>query len=172
MLAQRAKQVIVLSHDPYFLHDIAEHMAPDILKSIQISHFATQGRIQEWHPSDECLDQHAKDHRLILRYVEMGEGEPATVRAALRSLLENYLYMRLPDQFPGNTTLGDMIGAIRTSAPDDPKAPAKVLLDKLTAINDYSVGAHHRARTPGSLDSNELKAFAISTLRLVRGFSS
>jgi wobble nucleotide-excising tRNase len=172
MLAHRAKQVIVLSHDQYFLHDVAEHIPPDLLKTIQIAHFGPQSNIREWHPSEECLEQHAKDHRLILRYSETGEDNFLQVRAALRSLLENYLYMRLPDQFPGKATLGDMIGAIRAAAPGDSKAPAQTLLEELTAINDYSVGAHHRTRIPETQDTNELKAFCNRTLQLVRGFSA
>jgi wobble nucleotide-excising tRNase len=174
MLVGRAQQVIVLSHDPYFLRDLAEDMPAGDVNTLQIAHFGTVSRIQEWNPTDECLEQHAKDHKALLRYQEKGEGEPGDLRARLRRLLENYLYMRLPDQFPGNTTLGGMIEAIRSATPSDPRAAAQGILSELEAINGYSVGEHHRARG-GALeviDSNELGTFVRRTLKLVRGIAA
>jgi len=93
------------------------------------------------------------------------------VRARLRPLLENYLFMRPPDQFPNNTTLGDMIAGIRGAPEGDPKAPAKALLDQLVAINDYSIGIHHRPRPGDEIDTNELRSFVSQSLNLVRGFT-
>jgi wobble nucleotide-excising tRNase len=170
-LARVAKQVVVLSHDPHFLKDIASEMPIADTKTLQIAHFGATSLIEEWSTSDECLEQHAKDHKTLLQFRDSGLGNPDDVRARIRPLLENYLFMKLPDQFPENTTLGGMIGTIRQAEPTDPKAAAQSLLSELEPINEYALATHHRARSQSvQTDSVELRAFVVRALRLVRGF--
>ncbi len=92
---------------------------------------------------------------------------------AIRPLFEKYLRLKLPNEFPDNEWLGDFIKRIRDSAPTDAIAAAKVILDEVEAINDYSKRYHHNTNAQSEsepVDSNELAAFVGRTLKLVGGF--
>jgi hypothetical protein len=95
------------------------------------------------------------------------------VARAIRPVLEGHLRQAVPDGFHGMNMLGDMVAAIRGSAPGDPINRFAAVVDELDLINRYARVFHHPpgVQTPmPHIDGEELKGFTRRTLRVVGGF--
>lgn len=172
-LAKKSLQTLVLSHDPHFLRDLWGSAHGTIPKSLQLSRMGDGTNISEWDIENETRGDYEKTHRELWNFVHRGEGDPKSVARAIRPLFEKYLRLKLPNEFPDNEWLGELIKRIRNSAPTDAIAAAKVILDEVEAINDYSKRYHHNTNAQSeseTVDSNELAAFVDRTLKLVGGF--
>ena len=172
-LAKKSLQTLVLSHDPHFLRDLWDSAHLITPKALQFSRIGDGTNISEWDIESETRGDYEKTHRELWNFLHRGEGDPKSVARAIRPLFEKYLRLKLPNEFPDNEWLGDFIKRIRDSAPTDAIAAAKVILDEVEAINDYSKRYHHNTNAQSEsepVDSNELAAFVGRTLKLVGGF--
>lgn len=172
-LAKKSLQTLVLSHDPHFLRDLWDSAHGITPKALQLSRIGDGTNISEWDIESETRGDYEKTHRELWSFLHRGEGDPKSVARAIRPLFEKYLRLKLPNEFPDNEWLGDFIKRIRDSAPTDAIAVAKVILDEVEAINDYSKRYHHNTNAQSEsepVDSNELAAFVGRTLKLVGGF--
>lgn len=172
-LAKKSLQTLVLSHDPMFLRDLWDSGHGTTLKALQLSRIGDGTNISEWDIESATRGDYEKTHRELWNFLHRGEGDPKSVARAIRPLFEKYLRLKLPNEFPDTEWLGDFIKRIRESAPTDPIAAAKVILEEVEAINDYSKRYHHNTNAQSEsepVDSNELAAFVERTLKLVGGF--
>ena len=90
-----------------------------------------------------------------------------------KPLLEEFLRLKLPQAFSDTEWLGDFIRKIRNAQDSDPVAAAKVILEKVELINEYSKRYHHSSNPAADteiVDDAELSNFAKQTLDLVGGF--
>lgn len=171
-LAEECDQVIVLSHDPYFLNALELETQAIGMARLQTS---AVGRTVEISPCDlgaiiGC--PLAADRARLSAYVSAGQGTPIDVARAIRPVLEGYLRQAEPAAFNGMNMLGDMIGAIRAAAPGDGIHRFAQYVDELDQINRYARAFHHppdpNAPMP-QIDSEELKGYAMRTLHFVGG---
>lgn len=171
VLADRAAQVVLLSHDKYFLNDMRSPLRGKDFKFIQVAHFPHAALIEPCDIQRECASESARDHETLLEFSERRVGDPRTVRERLRPFIEGYLRFRLPDQFSDTDSLGTMIEKITSAAASDPKSAAQGLLPRLAAINEYSIPRQHAQMTPGDTSgADEVATCAEDALSIVRGF--
>lgn len=172
-LAKKTTQTMVLSHDPLFLRDLWDSSHGKTLKALQLSRFGDGTNISEWDIVNETRGDYEKTHREMWDFLHHSEGDPKGVARSIRPLLEKYLRLKLPNEFPDGEWLGDFINRIRDSAPTDAIAAAKVILHEVEAINDYSKRYHHNTNAQSeseAVDTTELSTFVERTLKLVGGF--
>lgn len=166
------KQMILLSHDPFFLNLVHSKLPKAERHCMQLSRVpANYTTLEEWDVEKETQDGYFKDHAALSSYLLNGAKDLIDIARKIRPVLEGYLRYRFPNQFPANEWLGDMIGRIRSDGSSHAMFPA---LPELTEINDYSKKYHHETN-PGKADNEplndgELQSYARRTLDIAGGY--
>jgi wobble nucleotide-excising tRNase len=165
-------QLILLSHDPFFLELVYSKLPNAQRHSLQLSRAPGNATtMEEWDVEKETQDGYFKDHAALSSYLLNGAKDLIDIARKIRPVLEGYHRYRFPHQFPDNEWLGEMIKRIRDSAGAHPMHPA---LEELESINDYSKKYHHETN-PGKADNElindgELQGYAKRTLAIVGGY--
>jgi wobble nucleotide-excising tRNase len=173
-LAQEANQVIVLSHDPYFL-SLLWNECPNRdqnVKALQMSKAGNTTVLGEWDVEAETQSTYMKDHSTLLAFYRDRIGDLRSVARTIRPFLEGLLRVRFPGHFQPNEWLGDFIGKIRDAECTSGLQHAKQDLNELEAINAYSKKYHHQQNANADsepINDDELHGFVKRTLRLVGG---
>lgn len=170
-LAKKARQVVVLSHDPRFLKLVWDELPAGDRKALQLTEL---GGVMEWDIESEVLEEYYMNFTTLWKYCEYREGNPADVVKTMRVLLEQYLRWKLPRQFDAKGWLGDYLKAIGEAEPGTTIAQAQCILEELEELKDYAKRYHHPqdgATTSGQLvDGDELATFGKRALELVQKF--
>lgn len=175
-IAKMAKQVFLLSHDPYFLKLVSENFPGNITKLFKINTQNPQANtISLWNMSADTQSSYFRDFETLNCFLVGNETiDNRAVARCIRPLLEANLRVRFPDFFYENEWLGQFIEKIRNTSREDtdhPLAPMLTRLEELSAINDYSKKYHHD-QNPGAstelISPTELRVYAQRTLNLIR----
>ena len=177
-LASQAKQVIVLSHEAYFLREIWELVAGGETKTLQV---VRQGHddsgLAEWNIEAETSGDYYRNYYTMEDYLE-GKfvGDLRNVARCIRPILEANLRLRFPGAFPRNQWLGGFLEAIRTTTPPNPLVKMLPFLNELSDINSFSKHFHHDQNPGGAnthpITDGELKPFVETTIRVISGVFS
>ncbi|MDG5467273.1 AAA family ATPase [Deltaproteobacteria bacterium IMCC39524] len=175
-MGQKAKQVIVFSHDPLFLHNVNQRIAG--LGGCSKLQLTSAGQdapstINQWDIDEEIKAGYFKDHEALVEYARMRSGDPKEIKSKTRTVLESWFKYRFPGQFQETDTLGGMIRKIESADVDSPLAHVSELVADLNSLNEYSRESHHGlAGEPDTtpIDENELSAYVGQTLSIVGGY--
>lgn len=171
---EKSEQVIVLSHDPYFLKAVCDNTSALVPKKLKIfrSNRSTSS-ISEWDVDKEVSSQYFRDYFALADYLEKGfDGDIVSIARRIRPLLEGNLRMRFPREFKNNEWLGDFIEKIREAKTGEVLDLLKDNLKTLTDINDYSKRFHHDKDSTiysESTSEAELRSYVKQTLDLISG---
>ena len=168
MISNKAKQVIVLSNEPFFLRMIWEnaHNA----KTLHIPRRGQQSAIEEWDIATATQSDYFRNYLDLDEYLEHGEGEPRKVAKCIRLVLEGNLRVRFPKEFTANEWLRAFIDKIRDAKPGDPLEILQDNVDEIAAINDYSKKYHHQQNPDADtepINETELGTYVERTLRVI-----
>jgi wobble nucleotide-excising tRNase len=172
LLAQKCRQVIVLSHDAAFAREVWDNL-PKPKAALQIQRQGKDSVLVEWDIVRETQSDYFKHCDLLRAFVD-GDAVPdkRSVAIALRLVLEGNLRMRFPGHFGADKWLGNFIESIRDAAPTDFLAGMKSRLQELSELNQYSKNFHHD-QNPGAANvpivDAELRTFAMRTLDFLAG---
>lgn len=170
---QKAKQVILFSHDPRFLKIVWDGVDKTLSKPLQLCRLGQHSTINEWDIEEATRDEYHKNHSILSDYCNNGNGDKKKVATTIRPLLEQYFRFNFPGQFSETEWLGDFIRKIREAQIGTPLAAAQPILEELDAVNDYSKKYHHDtnpANEQEQIDDTELQSYAKRSLELVGGF--
>jgi len=173
-LASKARQVIVLSHDPYFLKSIRDaHSDRADIKTLQLCLAGNGTVITAWDIEAETQSTYIKDYNVLLDFYRDRKGNPLDVARSIRPFIEGMLRAHFPGHFKENEWLGDFIKTIRNASDTDGLSHAKADVEEIEAINDYCKKYHHAQNVydNSDIDTEELYSFVRRTLRLVGGCS-
>lgn len=173
-LSESAKQVVVLSHDPFFLKLLFDECpsAATNVKTLQMSRAGDTTVIGEWDIQVETQTSYMKDFSALLGFYREMKGEPRSIARTIRPFLEGLLRAHFPGHFQQNEWLGDFISKIRAADATSGLQHAKADLDELDAINSYSKKYHHQQNANADsepINDEELHGYVKRTLRLVGG---
>jgi wobble nucleotide-excising tRNase len=114
-LAIKCKQLIVLSHDAYFVRQLRDSLrdqrppiTPRILEITRVENGYSAFR--DCNLDEICESDYYRHHRLVAEYA--GGSSSANIRdvaKAIRPLLEGYLHRRFPEHIPRNLMFGKII---------------------------------------------------------------
>lgn len=175
-LVGRAKQVVVLSHDPYFLRRIWDDVAPTDRKALHVHRIGMKdSTMAEWDIVNATRSEYFQDYFALHDFLAKGPtGDRRDLARKLRVLLEENLRMRFPDVFRSGHWLGDFLQTVRNAKDGDVVHPMQKHLPELDALNDYSKKYHH-AHNPGAstepITDAELVNYVGRTLEFLRGQS-
>ena len=170
------KQVVVMSHDPHFLKLIWDNHNSASTRTLQLSRVRRdEATIAEWDIEAATRSGYAQDYFNLQAYVHRSQGQPRDVARKIRPVLEGYLRVRFPSEFPEGQWLGQLIEKIRGASAGSPlESMHGQPLDELANINDFSKPFHHETN-PSGYDAavpneDELATFCEKTIRYIGGF--
>lgn len=158
-----AAQIIVLSHDKFFLDTVRSLIHGASCMPFQISASGAGSSIEPWDIEREVKEGYLQDHMRLQDFADGQCGDARDMRMVMRPLLERYIRYRFPNQIHEGKWLGDMLATIRADS-GHPLAPQ---YNELDDINGYTAPFHHDPNTPFAED--EVRAYAQRTLTIVGG---
>lgn len=158
-----AAQVIVLSHDKFFLDAVRSLIHGATCTPFQISASASGSSIELWDIEREVKEGYLQDHMRLQDFAEGHSGDARDMRMVMRPLLESYIRYRFPNQILEGKWLGDMLATIRADAAH----PLMPQYNDLDDINGYTAPFHHDPNAP--FDDDEVRAYAQRTVTIVGG---
>lgn len=162
-VGEAASQVIVLSHDKYFLQAVSDAAKTKKCETFQISSAKKNSSIEAWDMEREVKDGYLRAHMDMLDFHNGHAGSPSEMRLKMRPLLEDYIRYRFPNQIPDGKWLGDMLGVIAA----DTSHPLASLYNEIDDINSFTAPHHHNTNTP--FNDDEVKSYVSRTLAIVGG---
>jgi wobble nucleotide-excising tRNase len=177
-LMPRTAQLIVMSHDAYFLREVWELTAAEDTKTLCIAREGRHdSRIAEWNIETETSGEYYQNYYRLEEYLEgRFTGDLRDVARCIRPLLEANLRLRFPGVFPKTGWLGTFLEMIRDAPPTSPLRSLQPCLSELSEINNYSKDFHHDRNPTGAsthpITDGELKPFVDQTILMIgSGFS-
>ncbi len=162
-IANKAKQIIVLSHDAFFLKMLEEKFKKP--KTLCIIREDDTSVIREWDIKSAVISQYFKDYEKIRLFIEKGETAVSIpeVARAIRPVIEANLRMRYPEDFLQKEWLGDFIKKVTISGTNSNLSEIKKKIDELHAINDFSKKFHHDTEASPEANLSNLKEETLTT---------
>lgn len=174
-LGSKAAQLIMLSHDLYFLRDLKDDATPKSGPGPKTLGFK---RIKNGYTDftsldldKECEADYYRNHRLLSEFsAGTGAADARTVAKAIRPMLEGYLHRRFPGRVSRRRLFGEIVADAVSAKSPDPLTYLQTCVEELNEINTYAGQFHHD--TNAAADSvpvvdAEVKAYAERALQLV-----
>lgn len=159
----KAAQVILLSHDKFFLDAVRGMIHGVTCTPLQISASAGGSSIEPWDIEREVKEGYLHDHMRLQDFAEGRSGDARDMRTVMRPLLEKYIRHRFPNQILEGKWLGDMLAIIRA----DTAHPLTPQYSDLDDINNYTAAFHHDPNT--TFVEDEVRTYAQRTIAIVGG---
>jgi wobble nucleotide-excising tRNase len=161
-------QIIVLSHDPSFLHLIWDRIAPAERKTLWLARVGEENTtIVEWDIERAVQARYRADIDTLQRYLSDAEGEPLDVIRKIRPVLEGYCRTMCPTQFSERDMMGVIVDGIRGAGAGHALFG---IADDLDELNIYCRPyMHGEGPNPAAepIDNAELEGYARRALLLV-----
>jgi wobble nucleotide-excising tRNase len=177
-LAQKCHQMIILSHDPYFLRELCECLIK--VKPTPINPTIMQIDCAKDNYSafkinccldDICESDYYRHHKIVSHFVDGESGvDSRDIAKAIRPLLEGYYRRRFPCRILKTYTLGKIIREIRNAVDDDILMNLKRILPELSEICEYADPYMHDTNSDADtqpIDDGELRTIAVRSLDLI-----
>lgn len=142
-LAQRAAQVIVLSHSKGFLCRIWEGTDRTQRSAIRVQRDATGSAIAAWDVEQDSVTEHDRRHAALREYRRAGGNNSREVAEAIRPVLEAFLRVAYPEQFPPGTLLGHFRERCRQRVGTPQEILGQQPLQELHDLVEYANKFHH-----------------------------
>jgi len=161
-------QVVVLSHDPSFLHLLWERLVPANRKSLCMARVGEENTtIVEWDIDRAVQARYRADIDTLQRFFSDGDGDRRDVIQKIRPVLEAYCRNIYPTLFGEQEMMGSIVGKIRDAGAAHPLSS---IVDDLDELNIYCRRYHHGENPNAAtepVDDAELQGYVRRTLRNV-----
>jgi wobble nucleotide-excising tRNase len=142
-LAERAGQVIVLSHDKRFLCRIWNGMDPTLRSALEIVRDGDGSTIRPWSVDEDSITEHDRRHSRLRAYVDSSTGEPREIARDIRPHLEAFLRVACPEHFRPGTLLGPFLGLCRQQCGRPNQILDQAATRELGELTEYANRFHH-----------------------------
>lgn len=162
-------QVVVMSHDRRFLHDIWGFPLPtDQRKALQLTRYGQRHSvITEWDIDSDSESEDATNRRSLIAFYSRNQGQPRDVIQKIRPVVETHMRRLGGPQLDGVQGLGNMIQRIRDSGTPQPLVD---VLPDCEGLNTYTRRYMHGENPNAAserVSDEELHNFVRQTLELV-----
>ncbi|MFY9558604.1 MAG: AAA family ATPase [Terriglobales bacterium] len=168
---QECGQVIVLSHDPYFLKRVWDRLyTPADRKCLEMARIGkTNTTICEWDVEKATQDHYKADRNALTNYYVASEGQPRDVVQKIRPVLETYSKNLGGGTLTESDTLGSIVVKIRNAGAGHQLFP---LCDDLEELNEYTKRYHHGENPQAAIEpisDTELQGYVRRALEMTGG---
>ena len=166
-------QVVILSHDKEFLRLFwRSKECKDNRAAMQILRAGDSSGISEWEIEEDMAKEHLKKYKIVRGYIKIQEpGKEHEVGSCLRCILENFIEISYPMDYPAEEPLGHFLKRCRDHAQNgcEPILSCEET-HELAELLDYANKFHHKSESGGSHDhlpinDQELAKFCSRTLK-------
>lgn len=173
--ASRARQVIVMSHEPGFLYEIwkkceQENIPTNALVIQRVN--SKDSSITSWNIEKENLEEYIKLYYEMDCYLEKGatsDSECRLIADHIRILLEHHLKYKFPKEFMECKMLGVILHKVQLSTSVDVISALKPYQKELSEINDYALRYHHPTDSSEPINDGELKTWVTRAMNIIHG---
>lgn len=172
LLLARVQQVIVLSHFKPYLCEVWKGANINERSAFLVRRDGQGSSIAEWDVREDCITEHDKNHALVAEFVRTGnpqlERQAAT---ALRPMLEAFLRVAYPEDFPPSTLIGTFLNRCQQRLSQVNQLLDQASVIELRALKDYGNNFHHDANPAWqtqAINSQELTGFCQRVLQFTR----
>jgi wobble nucleotide-excising tRNase len=173
-LAQRASQVIVLSHSKPFLCGLWEGTDSSVRAALEVGRDATGSSLLAWNVTDDAITEHDRRHATLGGFVDSGAGDKRGVASDIRPHLEAFLRVACPESFPPGTLLGPFLNVCRQRLGAAGQILGSTAIQELAELVEYANKFHHDtnpAWETEDINSGELNGYVKRTLKFTRPLS-
>lgn len=167
-LKGRVKQIIVLSHEKPFLCGLWEAASRIGRAALMVVRDGDGSTIGTWNVTEDCITEHDRRHKMVSEFLTSYSSLlERNVAVALRHILEAFLRVAYPEEFPPGASLGQFVERCRTRHGQLNQILSQSDTQELRAILDYANKFHHDtnpAYETEQINDTELEAFARRTL--------
>ena len=171
-LSQTCAQVIVLSHDAHFLHDVHEAIggAGHVCAVHRIGFHGHDVAFSTIDLAVECQNPHLRRYKLVADFLH---GPPPhdleKVASALRIFVEGFYKLRFPNDVHHSANLGVIRAAIAAAQPGTPLGRLAHLLEPLARFDNFTSHDHHfDPNDAGTVQlQEELRRYAFAAMSLI-----
>jgi wobble nucleotide-excising tRNase len=142
-LAEKAGQVIVLSHSKGFLCEIWEGADRNLRASLEIAREGAGSTIRGWVVHHDCITEHDRRHALLRGYLESSHPDNRKVAEAIRPVLEAFILVSYPEHFPPGAMLGQFIDICRQRIGKANEVLDRARTQELGNLLEYANKFHH-----------------------------
>lgn len=170
-LAERAGQVIVLSHSKPFLCRIWEGADRTNRAALQVARDAAGSTILTWDVDQDSITEHDRRHTVLRMYLASGASNSREVARAIRPLLEAFLRVAYPEHFPPGTLLGSFRALCELRVGTTQQILITPDVQELGNLIEYANKFHHdtnAAWETEAINDGELRGFVHRALRFAR----
>ena len=167
-LSDRAGQVVVLSHSKPFLCELWETADRAERSAMKISRANRTSTLENWDVNRDSITEHDRLHSLVLQFINNGTGiDERQVAAALRPILERFMRVACPQDFPPGSLLGPFIDRCERREGTRQQLLIPEQRQELRELLDYANRFHHdtnAAWRTAAINDRELLGFAERTV--------
>jgi wobble nucleotide-excising tRNase len=143
-LVPRVTQLIALSHSKSFLCGLWEGADTTIRTAIKISRDGTGSTMSTWDVRQDSITEHDKRHAKVTAYLKAANAaEEREVAAALRHILESFMRVAYPEDFPPGMLLGPFINTCQQRLGRQDEILSAASIAELRDLLDYANRFHH-----------------------------
>lgn len=174
-IANEVEQMIVLSHDAYFLQDLERYLADKVKVPLKVNEVKRvehgYSAIGDCDLDVICASEYFRHYVMVQEFADgVGAASIRDVAKALRQLVEGHLHRRFPRHIKSGVTLGVVIDGIRNAQVGNPLVSVQNKAPELVEFNEYASRYHHdtnpAAETEPVTDA-ELHVYAKQALALI-----
>lgn len=170
-LAERAVQVIVLSHNKPFQCRLWEGADPQGRAALEIVRDGTGSSLRIWNVALDAVTEHDRRHSQLHAFVANGTGDHRAVATSLRPHVEAFLRVACPNEFRPGTLLGPFRHHCRQRVGTADSVLSAADIQELDEIVEYANRFHHDTNPAWEtehINDLELRGFTERTLRFCR----
>jgi wobble nucleotide-excising tRNase len=168
----RVAQVIVLSHSKTFLAHLWEGADRLTRSAFRIIRRDDGSTLEPWDVTRDCITDHDRRHALVIQYLArpdpVREREVAT---ALRHILEAFVRVAYPDNFPPGSLLGPFLNICRQRVNTNQEVLDGTNISELQDLLEYANRFHHDTNPVYQteyINDQELRMYCERTLHFAR----
>jgi wobble nucleotide-excising tRNase len=170
-LAERAGQVVVLSHNKPFLCRIWEGTDQTVRAAVEVVRDGAGSTLRAWNVDQDCITEHDRRHALLRNYLAGVAVNNREVARAIRPLLEAFLRVASPQYFPPGTLLGPFRHLCSQRVGTAQEILGAATLQELGDITEYANRFHHDtnpAWETATINDGELEGFVRRALAFAK----
>ena len=170
-LAERAGQVVVLSHNKPFLCGIWEGTDDTIRTALQVVRDGVGSSLHSWNVDDDCVTEYDRRHAMLREYLAGGRLNNREVAEAIRPLLEAFLRVACPECYPPGTLLGRFCNLCSRQVGTPQQILDAQAIQELRDLIEYANRFHHDtnpAWATEQINDGELQGFVRRALNFVK----
>ena len=170
-LSSRVRQVIVLSHERSFLCALWEEIDKNVRSAFQLLRQGTTSSLVPWDVSQDSVSMHDRRYALVTDYIATGDpSKQREVATAIRPMLEAFLRVSHPTEFPAGCLLGPFLSKCASRVGSGSEILNAASLSEAEAIKGYGNRFHHDTNPAWhsvAISDSELATFCDRTVRFI-----